>query len=838
MSYEVSNNNNNLTVNANDENYTNNDPFNKFPSVMDEDQPIPSDVGIYNNTNTGDIDGHNQLIHQQRQLREEEVVFGVIDDHQSTGYGSYVSGSFESVDSVHIGSHSLFNHDDAGSSPHHNHIENNVNENNINNNIYNNHNHNIPNSQIPMFQAHNHNNQSFTSYPHQLPLQQPHIPQQWQYPHPHDQPQQPLNVNHASASNTAYLQSDANSQVQINRSMSNETGSFFYDNDNNNIMTSSTSHTLPSQPQVEPDDDININAYKSFYDDRINGSDNEFMPLYDLARGQSIDPPFPNFADSNNSNNYHMLPVSSSPDPQLPQYPIPSPLTTTRALPMVNMPQLPRLPLHELHQNQTSPYLHRQQPVQQELPTPNNNRLYTDTAEYETEHEEAAPIKLEVARHGAHHNDSHLIPPPLHSDCQSTSYVLPPWMPRPAAEPHVTVSPNFISPAIETKPSFKSAFAQNETTEYNNYLNHENHCNYNHEQQFYFPSSSETETNANNNTNVNVNDKITTVGVGRRFNSKLKEEAESESDVEKVGPREGKGRGRVKYNKYSTKKQVKAVRKYEYDDDEDEDYDLEDDDIIMTRSKSKATSTSTKNGRKYNRTKPKTKKSKSKSPKSRRGKKRGVDAIKDESEKSPSPKKRKYNRTKSKKNSKKKSQSKPKPKPAAVKTECTLTNKQLDQWITDNIDPKVCKKLFKQHEKNGTVTTREGCHQCHIDGCGKKYGSRCHLRRHVDEIHTGKKFVCKWGQCHSKFKQKSQAREHIRNSHLSDTPKWHCFICNEDFTRWGGVKRHLEEGRCDYLKGKKGDFTQAQIDAIKNDTHLDLNKGQCRGPAVVVDDEI
>ena len=103
-----------------------------------------------------------------------------------------------------------------------------------------------------------------------------------------------------------------------------------------------------------------------------------------------------------------------------------------------------------------------------------------------------------------------------------------------------------------------------------------------------------------------------------------------------------------------------------------------------------------------------------------------------------------------------------------------------------------------------------------------------HLLRHVAEIHIGRRYQCTFdpAQCDKDFKQKSQAVEHVKNVHMDADSLWKCFLCGDTFTRWGGVRRHLQKKRC--TKMKDGDLSLIQVAEIINEAATAKCKSKCR----------
>ena len=121
--------------------------------------------------------------------------------------------------------------------------------------------------------------------------------------------------------------------------------------------------------------------------------------------------------------------------------------------------------------------------------------------------------------------------------------------------------------------------------------------------------------------------------------------------------------------------------------------------------------------------------------------------------------------------------------------------------------------------------------KCMVGGkCGKSYKSRCHLKRHIDEIHIGKRYFCKYGDCGIKVRQRDTLKEHIRNTHFDVEKPWHCFLCGEVFSRWCGVRRHICLKRCKLLKKyKQFKIKKEKVDRIIDEVGGNLHKKEASG---------
>ena len=106
-------------------------------------------------------------------------------------------------------------------------------------------------------------------------------------------------------------------------------------------------------------------------------------------------------------------------------------------------------------------------------------------------------------------------------------------------------------------------------------------------------------------------------------------------------------------------------------------------------------------------------------------------------------------------------------KPVAVAADPVAESKRHPKYSnfvepTKSIDD--CGEAFKRHMGEGKVVSDSTGNFCKIGNCIKSYLNKCHLSRHVSEIHTRRRFKCK--KCDKEFKQSSQCREHIGNVHF------------------------------------------------------------------------
>lgn len=158
-----------------------------------------------------------------------------------------------------------------------------------------------------------------------------------------------------------------------------------------------------------------------------------------------------------------------------------------------------------------------------------------------------------------------------------------------------------------------------------------------------------------------------------------------------------------------------------------------------------------------------------------------------------------------------------------------------NQCILQTVSSKKCQMAFLEHLKVGDVVCEGDNKQnvCKIGKCSIKprtFLSKCHLTRHVAESHTNRRYRCLVvkDECTAEFRQRSQLMEHIKMVHLRVKKPWKCPYCDQSFTRWGGVSRHLSLARCSAMK--KGYLSRSQIQQIVNDATEGTKefKAQCR----------
>ena len=140
----------------------------------------------------------------------------------------------------------------------------------------------------------------------------------------------------------------------------------------------------------------------------------------------------------------------------------------------------------------------------------------------------------------------------------------------------------------------------------------------------------------------------------------------------------------------------------------------------------------------------------------------------------------------------------------------------MEKYIEETMNRKEIYQRFMELIETGEVEINDTSFLCHINECGKTFKSRCHLKRHVNEIHFGRRYKCTFPDCTysehgGNFKQKTQAKEHVSNVHFRLKREWQCVLCGDDFTRWSGVKLHLELQRCRLLKAEGRAMTSTDV---------------------------
>ncbi|XP_014238896.1 zinc finger protein 717-like [Trichogramma pretiosum] len=74
------------------------------------------------------------------------------------------------------------------------------------------------------------------------------------------------------------------------------------------------------------------------------------------------------------------------------------------------------------------------------------------------------------------------------------------------------------------------------------------------------------------------------------------------------------------------------------------------------------------------------------------------------------------------------------------------------------------------------------------DVCGKSFGYKSHLRRHIDSIHRKIRYAC--DICQKTFAQKTNLKVHVNSVHNKIT--YTCVICQKTFTQKRILKVHIE----------------------------------------------
>ena len=144
------------------------------------------------------------------------------------------------------------------------------------------------------------------------------------------------------------------------------------------------------------------------------------------------------------------------------------------------------------------------------------------------------------------------------------------------------------------------------------------------------------------------------------------------------------------------------------------------------------------------------------------------------------------------------------------------TNEVIEKYIEKTMNRKQTSQRFMKVIESGEVEINETSFLCHINECGKTFTSRSHLKRHVNEIHFGRRYKCTFPDCaHAQrggdFKQRTTAKEHVSNVHFRLKREWQCVFCGDEFTRWLAVKRHLELQRCRLLKAEGRTMTTSDV---------------------------
>merc|ERR1719242_1101500 len=148
-----------------------------------------------------------------------------------------------------------------------------------------------------------------------------------------------------------------------------------------------------------------------------------------------------------------------------------------------------------------------------------------------------------------------------------------------------------------------------------------------------------------------------------------------------------------------------------------------------------------------------------------------------------------------------------------------ISSNNVNDFIAETMSTKECKVIFDEMIRRGEVKCTVDGNWCNIGKCAevkKRFGKKCHLKRHVDEEHIGRRFRCTFPHCSydgagKRFRQKGPAKEHINNTHFKAESLWKCCFCGDTFSRWNGVKRHLVLKRCKYLKLSCSDEKKQEI---------------------------
>eukprot|EP01084_Bolivina_argentea_P123125 218213_1 len=168
--------------------------------------------------------------------------------------------------------------------------------------------------------------------------------------------------------------------------------------------------------------------------------------------------------------------------------------------------------------------------------------------------------------------------------------------------------------------------------------------------------------------------------------------------------------------------------------------------------------------------------------------------------------------------------------PLEKKRKINISKNELDNYVSETVSKSKALQEFNLFLDSGEcVIDATGC-WCYIDKCNKSYTNKCHLKRHCDEQHIGRGYKCIYNKCNSIFKQRVQGKEHVKNIHFGDNRQWICYLCGDDFTRWWGVRRHLELNRCDIINNKKykSTYSTVQIAKIIKDAQDGKSRNKCR----------
>eukprot|EP01083_Nonionella_stella_P012756 36068_1 len=154
----------------------------------------------------------------------------------------------------------------------------------------------------------------------------------------------------------------------------------------------------------------------------------------------------------------------------------------------------------------------------------------------------------------------------------------------------------------------------------------------------------------------------------------------------------------------------------------------------------------------------------------------------------------------------------------------------IDGFVTETMTRKEANKVFNEMMMNESVVMNAEGNWCYVCGCNKSFKSKCHLKRHVEEAHIGRAFRCTYPGCvydakGGVFKQRTQTKEHVKNIHFAVSSAWKCFLCDRSFTRWWGVRRHLELRRCKEMKKVMSD---AEIKQVLDEMQAGKTRGKCK----------
>ena len=155
----------------------------------------------------------------------------------------------------------------------------------------------------------------------------------------------------------------------------------------------------------------------------------------------------------------------------------------------------------------------------------------------------------------------------------------------------------------------------------------------------------------------------------------------------------------------------------------------------------------------------------------------------------------------------------------------------IKEYIGETHSSKETRVTFLKYLKEKQCIKVENGWKCMVGGkCGKTYGDKTHLKRHIDEIHIGRRYFCTFCNCGMKVRQRGSLKEHIRNTHFDVEKPWHCFLCGDVFSRWCGVRRHICLKRCKLLKKYKHfKIKKEKVDKIIYEVEHQLHRQEARG---------